>query len=165
MGLKNNTIPTRFMILRDLAEALAIERANSDCPLSKDDFTRMMRQRNCIGMVVEIDDHITGYMLYEQHRTRIHILAMAVDPRLTRRGIGTALINKLKSKLIDGRREGITVVTRETNLAAALFFKSQGFKAMIAPSYFADEDGYSFAFYAERLGPKNFVHSSDTAVY
>ncbi len=57
-----------------MAEILCIEEESFEFPWADTDFTRCLRQRNCIGMVAEISGGVVGYMLYELHRTKVHIL-------------------------------------------------------------------------------------------
>ena len=45
-------IHVRWMIRRDMVEVLEIEQEAFEFPWSDDDFTRCMRQRNCIGMEI-----------------------------------------------------------------------------------------------------------------
>ena len=72
-----------------------------------------------------------------------------------RRGIGTALVDKLVSKLSPHRRNRIVLEVRETNLDAQLFFKSLGFRAIsVLRDYYDDtvEDAYLMQFrYTEEL--------------
>ena len=44
-------------------------------------------------------------------------------------GVGGQMVSKLISKLSSHRRTSITLEVRETNLAAQLFFKQNGFRA------------------------------------
>ena len=46
----------RWMIRRDMPEVLDVERSSFEFPWAEDDFIRCLRQRNCIGMVAEVDD-------------------------------------------------------------------------------------------------------------
>ncbi len=119
----------RWLIKRDYPGVLRIEKTAFEYPWTEEDFANCLRQRNCIGMVAEVHAQIVGYMIYELHKSNLHLLTFAVDSDLLRTGIGTAMIDKLKSKLSQQRRKHITLEVRETNLPAQLFFKNQGFKA------------------------------------
>jgi ribosomal-protein-alanine N-acetyltransferase len=133
------------MIRRDMPAVLGIEGACFEFPWSEDDFIRCLRQRNCIGMVAEEDDQVVGFMIYELHKNRLHILNFAVHPSQRRSGIGRAMINKLLGKLSHERRNRIMLEVRETNLIAQLFFKSIGFRAISVLRDFYDdtvEDAY-----------------------
>lgn len=140
-----NTVHVRWMIRRDLPSVLSIEEASFEFPWKGDDFIRALRQRNCIGMVAELGDEVVAYMIYELHKNRIHLLSLAVDPGYRRRGIGTAMVQKLVSKLEYQRRNRVLLEIRETNLSGQLFFKAMGFKAInVLPQFYeqSEEDAY-----------------------
>jgi ribosomal-protein-alanine N-acetyltransferase len=44
-----------YMIRRDMPQVLAIEAASFEFPWAEEDFIRVLRQRNCLGMVVEAE--------------------------------------------------------------------------------------------------------------
>jgi [ribosomal protein S18]-alanine N-acetyltransferase len=139
----------RWMIRRDMREVLQIE---SDCfgyPWTEDDFIRCLRQRNCIGMAAEYDEKVIGFMVYELHQQQIHVLNFAVSPHAQKRGVGTAMCQKLCSKLSQQRRNRILLEVRETNLSAQLFFRNRGFLAIsVLRDYYDDttEDAYVMQF-------------------
>ena len=58
---------------------------------------------------------------------------------MRRREVGRQMIEKLVGKLSSQRRTRITLEVRETNLAAQLFFKSAGFRAVtVLRAYYED---------------------------
>jgi [ribosomal protein S18]-alanine N-acetyltransferase len=135
----------RWMIRRDMPEVLGIEHQDFEFPWSDEDFIRCLRQRNCIGMVAEHDDRVVGFMIYELHKTRIHVLNFAVADEYRRRGVGSQMVAKLIAKLSAQRRSRVVLEVRETNLAAQLFFRENGFKAVsVLRSFYEDtpEDAY-----------------------
>ncbi|MCU0958705.1 MAG: ribosomal protein S18-alanine N-acetyltransferase [Pirellulaceae bacterium] len=135
----------RWMIRRDMPEVLAIESESFEFPWSEDDFIRCLRQRNCIGMVAEHDERVAGFMIYELHRNRLHILNFAVAAEFRRRGVGRQMVEKLIGKLSSQRRNRIMLEVRETNLAAQLFFRDLGFRAVsVLRDFYVDttEDAY-----------------------
>jgi ribosomal-protein-alanine N-acetyltransferase len=119
----------RWMIRRDMPAVLAIESSSFEFPWSEEKFIRVLRQRDCIGMVAERNEEVAGFMIYELHKTRIHILSLAVHPEVRREGVGKAMTEKLVSKLSYQRRNRIVLEVRETNLSAQLFFRQLGFRA------------------------------------
>ena len=135
----------RWMIRRDMPEVLAIEAQSFEFPWSEDDFIRSLRQRNCIGMVADYEDRVVGSMIYELHKSRIHVLNFAVAPEFRRCGVGSQMLAKLTAKLSTQHRSRIILEVRETNLPAQLFFRENGFRAVsVLHSYYADtpEDAY-----------------------
>lgn len=138
-------VHVRWMIRRDMPEVLAIENDCFEFPWSEDDFLRCLRQRNCIGMVADFDDEVAGFMIYELHKTRLHLLNFAVSARHRRRKVGTRMLGKLLGKLSAQRRTRIILEVRETNLPAQLFFRERGFRAVsLLRDFYEDttEDAY-----------------------
>jgi [ribosomal protein S18]-alanine N-acetyltransferase len=139
----------RWMIRRDMPEVLDIERQSFEFPWLSDDFTRCLRQRNCIGMIAESEDRLVGFMIYELHKTRIHVLNFAVAADCHRQGVGSQMVAKLAGKLSSQRRSRIVLEVRETNLAAQLFFRDAGFRAVsVLRNFYEDtpEDAYLMQF-------------------
>jgi ribosomal-protein-alanine N-acetyltransferase len=138
-------IQIRWMIRRDMAEVLDIETEGFEFPWSEEDFIRCLRQRNCIGMVAEQNERVVAFMIYELHKTRLHLLNFAVAASARRRGVGMQMMEKLMGKLSPQRRTRVVLEVRETNLAAQLFFRGLGFRAVSVLRDFYDdttEDAY-----------------------
>ena len=96
-------------------------------------------------MVAEHDDRVVGFMIYELHKTRIHVLNFAVARDHRRLGVGSQMIAKLIGKLSSQRRSRIVLEVRERNLPAQLFFRANGFRAVsVLRSFYEDtpEDAY-----------------------
>ena len=139
------SVQIRWMIRRDMSSVLDIEKECFEFAWSEEDFIRCLRQRNCIGMVAEREDDVVGFMIYELHRNRLHVLNFAVRSVTRRRGVGSAMIDKLVGKLAFQRRNRILLEVRESNLAAQLFFRERGFRAISVLRDFYDdstEDAY-----------------------
>lgn len=149
-----STVPTakaqvrvhiRWMIRRDMPEVLAIEHASFEFPWCEEEFLRVLRQRNCIGMVAEYGERVVGFMIYELHKNKLHVLDFATHPEFRRQGVGHQMIGKLVGKLSSHRRTRIALYVRETNLASQLFYRVQGFRAVeVAREYYQDtgEDAF-----------------------
>lgn len=135
----------RWMIRRDMPEVLAIEAESFEFPWNEDNFVQCLRQRNCIGMVAEREDTVVGFMAYELNKLRIHVFNFAVMATWRRSGVGTQMVARLMNKLSAQRRSRIVLEVRETNLAAQLFFRSTGFRAVsVLRGFYKDtpEDAY-----------------------
>ncbi|MCX7408041.1 MAG: ribosomal protein S18-alanine N-acetyltransferase [Planctomycetales bacterium] len=122
-------VQIRWMIRRDMSEVLDIERQCFEFAWSEEDFLCCLRQRNCIGMVAERQERIVGFMIYELLKSQLHVLNFAVAPWSRRQGVASQMVEKLVNKLSQQRRQEISLEVRETNLAAQLFFRSQGLHA------------------------------------
>lgn len=142
---KQLPVHIRWMIRRDMAEVLQTEQDSFTLPWTEEDFLHCLRQRNCIGMVAEQGERVVGYVIYELHKTKLHILNLAVTPELRRQGVGAQMIAKLIGKLSSHRRSRITLEVRESNLVAQVFFRSIQFTATrVLRGYYEDttEDAY-----------------------
>ena len=168
---KRLKIHIRWMIRRDMPDVLAAERASFEYAWTEDDFLRCLRQRNCIGMVAESDDpigpapgvRVAGFMIYELHKTRLHILNFAVHPLARRNGIGGQMLGKLVHKLTTHRRLKITLAVRERNLDAQVFFRDHDFRATrVLRNYY--EDSGEDAFQMEYWAPSDYADEEDGPV-
>lgn len=142
-------VHVRWMIRKDMPEVEAIERACFEFPWREEDFIRCLRQRNCIGMVAEASESVVGFMVYELHKHRLHVLNFAVHGDWRFKGVGRQMVSKLISKLSHYRRSRIMLEIRESNLDAQLFFKAMGFKAVSTLRDFYEdtpEDAYLFQY-------------------
>jgi ribosomal-protein-alanine N-acetyltransferase len=103
-------------------------------------------------MVAEHEEQIVGFMIYELNRNLLHVMNFAVRADFRRRGLGSQMLDKLISKLSQQRRTRITLEVRESNLAAQLFFRRSGFKAVsVLRDYYEDttESAYVMNFALE----------------
>jgi [ribosomal protein S18]-alanine N-acetyltransferase len=153
----------RWMIRRDMPEVLQAEQESFEFAWTEEDFLRCLRQRNCIGMVAEQGEKVVGFMIYELHKAKLHILNFAVQPSHRRQGVGAQMVAKLISKLSSHRRTRITLEVRETNLVAQLFFRTQSFRAVrVLRAYY--EDSGEDAFLMQYRLPDDTGEDCDEAV-
>ena len=135
----------RWMVRRDIRDVTAIEQNCFEFPWKGEDFMQCLRQRNCIGMVAEYEGKVVGFMIYEVPKNRIRLLNIATTVEFRRRGVASQMVAKLIGKLTTQRRNRISLEVRETNLAAQLFFREQGFRATsVLREFYAEmhEDAY-----------------------
>lgn len=137
----------RWMIRRDMPEVLGIEGTSFDFPWSEDDFIRALRQRNCIGMVAEVDERIVGFVVYELHKHRMHFLNLAVHDMYRSQGVGRQLVERQIDKMSERQRNRIALEVSESNLNAQLFFRSLGFLATgVIRDFYEDTDDDAYVF-------------------
>jgi ribosomal-protein-alanine N-acetyltransferase len=122
----DDPIYVRWLIRRDMPEVLAIEN-ELPSPATEKEIIDCIRQRTMIGMVVEYEGLVVGYMIYEllKEKLRIHQLAVAKSHR--RKGCGTALVQKIIRKLGDKNRTSIDIQVSDGNFELIGFLKSLGF--------------------------------------
>ncbi|MFK7819565.1 MAG: ribosomal protein S18-alanine N-acetyltransferase [Planctomycetaceae bacterium] len=163
-------VQIRWLIRRDMPEVLEIERESFEFAWTEEEFLCCLRQRNCIGMVAELDHQIVGFMIYELHKSRLRILNFAVAPSGRRMQIGSQMVGRLIDKLSQQRRKEIILEVRETNVAAQLFFKKRGFMALqVLRNHYEDtaEDAYYMRYRLESdisaFAPRNRISEYDAA--
>lgn len=142
-------IHTRWMIRRDMPEVMDIEERSFPHPWSEKEFIDALRVRNNIGMVVELEDEVVGYMVYGLHKTHLDLINLAVRPDLRRTGIGTEMIDVLKKEIRGHQtRRWLMSTVWERNLEAQLFLKSQGWlaKLPIVKDAFEEGEGDAYLF-------------------
>ncbi len=154
----------RWMIRRDMAEVLLAEQESFEYAWTEEDFLKCLRQRNCIGMVAEHTEKVVGFMIYELHKTKLHVLNFAVHPQFRRTGIGRQMVAKLIGKLSTHRRTRITLAVRETNLPAQLFFKGLDFRATKVLRGYYEDSGEDAFLMQHRIVDDATVDESDEPV-
>jgi [ribosomal protein S18]-alanine N-acetyltransferase len=165
---KRTDVQIRWLIRRDMAEVLAIERqCFGDC-WTEDEFLSALREKNCIGMVAEHKQKIVGFMIYELHTEMLDILNFAVAPTYSRQQVGTQMVQKLIDKLSQQRRKWVILEVRETNLSAQLFFRAMGFEAVSVQRHayeYNDESAYVMRYSIERqaVAFRNRISEFDVA--
>ncbi len=133
---ENRPPHVRWTIRRDMPEVLRIEAATNPQPWSEEDFLTCLRQRHCIGMVAEVGDKVLGFMIYELHKTKLHLVRFAGE------GVKEALIEKLLKQLSSRQRSRITIVVPESDLDSLEFFRQRRFLATdMLWGEFEDTDG------------------------
>lgn len=140
-------VQVRWMIRRDFTQVIDVE---VDCfgndGFTEQDISKMMLQKNTIGLVACISDDVVGYSIYQTVGSDLEIVSIAVHPDYQRQGVGTQLIAKIYEKLWK-KHNRLVVVVNEHFVGAQIFFSSLEFIAgKILKGYFAmkGEDGYEF---------------------
>lgn len=120
-----------------------------------DQFHRCIARRPFCCLLAIAVQRIVGFAVYEIQRSGFELMSLAVDKRFRRLDVGSQLIWKIQGYAVASpKRKRIVTVVRERNLAAQLFFKSRGFRAMsFTDDYYSDcEDaGIGFQWRAPRV--------------
>ena len=130
MNVDCPTVQTRWMKWSDMQEVLAIENECFDQPWTESDFVRTLRQRDCVGIVAENGNGIVAYAVYRLGKRHVEILSIAVRRDSRRAGAGSRMIEWITKAAKRRPRRRLTLVIRETNLPAQLFFRQIGFRAV-----------------------------------
>ena len=124
----------RWMIRRDMPNVLEAERGTCR-EVEEIDLLRWLRQRSCIGMVVEISnrehpkcDHAIAHMVYGLRTHSLKLLRFVVNKDWRKCGAGRMMLEKLFSKLSAHRRNQLIADVPEECLEMQLFLKRHGFR-------------------------------------
>ena len=143
------TLSIVWMERGDLVKIVKIENdthENKDTRWSEKDFLRELKEKNQVGMVVKDKDKIVGYVIYVLHLKKIHILHLGATQDQYQQVV-MAILDKVKSKLNIGRRVGISITVRETDLPLQKLLKAEAFKAYeVQRGFFIDTDEDAFLF-------------------
>jgi ribosomal-protein-alanine N-acetyltransferase len=128
----------RRLTYADLPQVIAIERRAFPTPWSLAMFVLELSKPSGICLVALADDRVVGYLVCSRYDTVWHVMNVAVDDRLLRRGIATAMLAELFAQA-DKPGEQYTLEVRESNDAAIALYEHFGFRsAGMRPGYYHD---------------------------
>ncbi len=119
----------RWMVTADLERVVEIDRSDGErfWPMA---VLKNVLRRDVIGIVALVDGRVVGFAVFGFSAKMLVVKKLVVDPRFRRRGVGSAIVRKLKGKLM-ASKPTMKVGIVETDLDALNFFKAQGFRAKI----------------------------------
>jgi ribosomal-protein-alanine N-acetyltransferase len=118
----------RRLAYADLPGVIAIERRAFPTPWSLAMFVLELSKPSGICLAALRGDRLVGYLICARYDRVWHLMNVAVDDRLRREGIGTALIERL-FELADGPGEQYTLEVRTSNSAAIEMYEGFGFRS------------------------------------
>jgi ribosomal-protein-alanine N-acetyltransferase len=123
----NYQLNIRRLTYADLPQVIAVERRAFPTPWSLAMFVLELSKPSGICLAASFGDRIVGYMICSRYDTVWHLMNVAVEPRLQRQGIATALIERL-FELADSPSEQYTLEVRTSNDAAIRLYEGFGFR-------------------------------------
>jgi len=113
----------------DLDTVEEIERASYPTPWSRSMLAAELRKPGslALGAFLE-DDSIVGYAFVSRYVDAWHVMNVAVSPTYRRRGIATALLERLLEVTSDDPRRGHTLEVRVSNAGAIELYERLGFQ-------------------------------------
>ena len=137
------TIELRRLALADLNAIEEIERRSYPTPWSRSMFAGELAKPSsiCLG-AFEADGEdgmLVGYLIVSRYVDAWHVMNVAVDPDRQRRGVATALLERLFELTRDDERRGYTLEVRVSNRKAIALYERLGFRARgIRRGYYTD---------------------------
>lgn len=137
-------VSLRRMVESDLEEVLALQSRCFTNPWSPDLVRRELTHDWSTVLVAEEEvregRRLVGFLIYWVVHDEVHILNIATDPRVRRRGIARTLLER---SLKTGRERNCRLATlevRRSNHAAIELYRAFGFRSVgVRPNYYVDE--------------------------
>jgi len=126
----------------DLPQVISIERRAFPTPWSLAMFVLELSKPSsiCLAAVDEAGEggpKLAGYLICARYADVWHVMNVAVDPPLRRRGIASALLERLFE--LAGAERSFTLEVRPSNAAAIALYERFGFRsAGRRPRYYQD---------------------------
>ena len=123
-----NDLEIRRLTYADLPHVIAIERRAFPTPWSLAMFVLELSKPSGICLAAVSEDQLVGYLVCSRYDTVWHLMNVAVDDRLLRRGIARSLLTRL-FELADRPSMQYTLEVRTSNDAAIRLYEGFGFRA------------------------------------
>jgi ribosomal-protein-alanine N-acetyltransferase len=126
----------------DLGDLNAVERLEQRAyptPWSRSMFASELAKPTSICLGAFEGDELAGYVITSRYVDAWHIMNVAVDPDLRRRGVATALLDRLFELTHGDERRGYTLEVRVSNDGAIQLYERLGFEARgLRRGYYTD---------------------------
>jgi len=132
-------VDIRALTLGDLDAIEDIEHNSYDTPWSRSMFAGELAKPASLCLGAFEGEQLAGYLIVSRYVDAWHIMNIAVSPDFRRRGIATALIQRLFELTDDRSRRGYTLEVRVSNDGAISLYERLGFTARgIRRGYYTD---------------------------
>jgi len=133
------TIELRRLGLSDLNDIEEIEHRSYDTPWSRSMFAGELAKPASLCLGAFEGEQLGGYLIVSRYVDAWHIMNIAVSPDFRRRGVATALLERLFELTDDRSRRGYTLEVRVSNDGAIRLYERLGFTARgIRRGYYTD---------------------------
>ena len=121
-------VDIRALRLGDLNAIEDIEHRSYDTPWSRSMFAGELAKPASLCLGAFEGEQLAGYLIVSRYVDAWHVMNIAVSPDFRRRGIATALLERLFELTDDRSRRGYTLEVRISNERAIRLYERFGFK-------------------------------------
>jgi [ribosomal protein S18]-alanine N-acetyltransferase len=132
-------VEIRLLELADIDAIEEIERRAYRTPWSRSMFASELAKPTSICLGAFEGPDLVGYIINSRYVDAWHVMNVAVDPQHQRRGIATALLERLFEQTRGDERRGYTLEVRVSNDDAIHLYEKLGFEPRgIRRGYYTD---------------------------
>jgi len=132
-------VELRRLEAQDLEGVEAIERESYPTPWSRSMFDAELRKPSSLAIGAFTDDVLVGYAFVSRYVDAWHVMNVAVTHAFRRRGIASALLERLFAVTATDPRRGYTLEVRVSNTGAIKLYERLGFEARgLRRGYYTD---------------------------
>jgi len=132
-------IEIRVLDLSDLDAIEVIEQQAYPTPWSRSMFASELAKPTSICLGAFEGSDLVGYIINSRYVDAWHVMNVAVHPEHQRRGVATALLEKLFERTRGDERRGYTLEVRVSNEGAIRLYEQLGFDSRgIRRGYYTD---------------------------
>jgi len=129
----------RSLELTDLGAIERLEQRAYPTPWSRSMFASELAKPTSICLGAFEGDELVGYVINSRYVDAWHVMNVAVDPDVRRRGVASALLERLFELTRGDERRGYTLEVRVSNDGAIRLYERLGFEARgIRRGYYTD---------------------------
>jgi len=121
-------VRVRRLTYADLPQVMGIERRAFPTPWSLAMFVLELSKPSGVCLAATLEGRMVGYLICSRYEAVWHIMNIAVDPNEWRRGVGSALLAQLYTRIGAGDAR-FTLEVRRSNHAAIRLYERDGFRA------------------------------------
>ena len=132
-------VQLRRLESHDLDAVETIERASYPTPWSRSMFDAELRKTSSLALGAFTADDLLGYAFVSRYVDAWHVMNVAVATPYRRRGIASALLERLFDVTATDPKRGYTLEVRVSNTGAIRLYEQLGFEARgIRRGYYTD---------------------------
>jgi len=132
-------VTIRRLQLKDLAEIERIERESYATPWSRSMFASELAKPTSICLGAFEGEDLVGYIVNSRYVDAWHVMNLAVANAYRRRGIASALLERMFEVTATDPRRGYTLEVRVSNTGAIRLYEQLGFEPRgIRRGYYTD---------------------------
>jgi [ribosomal protein S18]-alanine N-acetyltransferase len=130
-------VTIRPLTYSDLPQVIAVERRSFPTPWSLAMFVLELSKPSGVCLAAIDGGKVVGYLICSRYAQVWHLMNIAVDPVLRRRGLATGLLEAMLERA--GSEEPYTLEVRTSNGPAIALYERFGFRAAgTRPRYYQD---------------------------